>query len=273
MRCGRVASAAAWHRCGVCLWMSFASGVQCMAQLAVGTLRLPKGAPRPVRRRSVRGHKDRPTGGLANSLWCTAAGAVLALAVQLLLCCCGASSPDPPDACAACADATRQQREIPRDKGTGDGQERCWTAGRARLSASRIHVRGSASVDRHSTTTKTSPIDPVHTRASTQTCSTVRQIISPIQAFAVIPPHQWVPCSGPKRAARCSPRTPSPRAGTALTGSVQRIVPTTPVTSARRDPVARPAASPTSSRSGLQYVMGPPTRAPAACTVPRSRGV
>ena len=135
MRCGRVASAAAWHRCGVCLWMSFASGVQCMAQLAVGTLRLPKGAPRPVRRRSVRGHKDRPTGGLANSLWCTAAGAVLALAVQLLLCCCGASSPDPPDACAACADATRQQREIPRDKGTGDGQERCWTAGRARLSA------------------------------------------------------------------------------------------------------------------------------------------
>jgi len=95
MRCGRVASAAAWHRCGVCLWMSFASGVQCMAQLAVGTLRLPKGAPRPVRRRSVRGHKDRPTGGLANSLWCTAAGAVLALAVQLLLCCCGASSPVP----------------------------------------------------------------------------------------------------------------------------------------------------------------------------------
>ena len=129
----------------------------------------------------------------------------------------------------------------------------------ARLSASRIHVRGSASVDRHSTTPKTSPIDPVHTRASTQTCSTVRQIISPIQASAVIPPQQWVPCSGPKRGAHCSPCTPSPRAGTALTGSVQRIVPTTPVTSARRDPVARPAASPASSRSGLRYVMGPPT--------------
>ena len=30
------------RRCGVCLWRSCTSGVECMAQLAVGTLRLPR---------------------------------------------------------------------------------------------------------------------------------------------------------------------------------------------------------------------------------------
>ena len=61
------------RRCGVCLWRSCTSGVECMAQLAVGTLRLP----RAVRQKGhARGHKGLADGGEGERgvLRCTAAG-------------------------------------------------------------------------------------------------------------------------------------------------------------------------------------------------------
>jgi hypothetical protein len=128
-----------------CLWRSCASGVQCMAQLAVEVGRCGSRGAAPKGRARALAPAD---WGLASAvfLWCTAAGAGWR-SWQRLLRCCRASRPRSPDACAACVDATRQQRENPRGTGAGAGHEGDGAAVDAK--GQRRHLRRAAShIDR-----------------------------------------------------------------------------------------------------------------------------
>ena len=89
------------------------SGVQCMAQLAVGGSAAPEsravaGAAKGLA--SAQGPADGDRGERVRYLSVHCGWSWSALAVQLVLHHCGASPPGPPDACAACVHAKMQQR-------------------------------------------------------------------------------------------------------------------------------------------------------------------
>ena len=107
---------ARWRRCGACPWRSCTSGVQCTAQLAVGTRR----RPRAVRqKKAVRAGVTHGSGGTGEWVFCGAlqlelVGARCAAPAALLQC----ESQFTPDA--ACADANeRAARGSQRDTGAG----------------------------------------------------------------------------------------------------------------------------------------------------------
>ena len=90
------------RRCGACLWRSCTSGVECTAQLAVGTLRLP----RAVRQKGPCEARGVTHAGLREpaSGFCDALGARCAAPAALLRC----ESQFPSDACAACTKASER---------------------------------------------------------------------------------------------------------------------------------------------------------------------
>ena len=126
-----VASGARWRRCGACPWRSCTSGVECMAQLAVGGRcgargRCGKGAVRD-------GHKGLTDGGnrRAGFLRCTAVGAGWRSVCSS--CCTAATRAPVPPRTRRARTQTSEQRADPKGmtRALGCGRERRWrTAGK-----------------------------------------------------------------------------------------------------------------------------------------------
>ena len=96
------------RRCGACLWRSCTSGVECTAQLAVGTRCGSRG--RCGKKGRARGVTHAGLREPASVLRCT-----WALVVQLLLHCCGASPSSPRTRARRARKQTSEQREDPKE--------------------------------------------------------------------------------------------------------------------------------------------------------------
>ena len=138
-----VASGARWRRCGACPWRSCTSGVECMAQLAVGGRcgargRCGKGAVRD-------GHKGLTDGGnrRAGFLRCTAVGAGWRSVCSS--CCTAATRAPVPPRTRRARTQTSEQRADPKGWHGRWGAGGSGGGGPLAKGATTPHLRGAAS--------------------------------------------------------------------------------------------------------------------------------